>query len=278
VLDAFFSPSAVAVVGASSRETSVGHAILRNLLDGYGGRLYPVNPKGGEILGCKAYESLAAIGAPVDLIVVAIPPRFIPPLMADAAAVGCKAAIIISAGFAEMGPDGVALQNQMVAAARDHSVRLIGPNCLGVIRPGAGLNASFGPAAPPAGRIGLLSQSGALITGIISYAKAERFGLSAAVSLGAKADVADAEIVQWLAGDDQTRSIAIYAEAFPEPRAVYETLCAAARKKPIVAIKGGATEAGARAASSHTSPDRRRRTRRRSRRPACCRPTASASS
>jgi acetyl coenzyme A synthetase (ADP forming)-like protein len=252
VLDAFFAPKSVAVVGASTRETSVGHAILRNLLDGYNGDVYPVNPKGGEILGRKAYESLSAIGASIDLIVVAIPPKFIPSLMEQAAGVGCKAAIIISAGFAEMGESGLALQRDMLDAAKAHGIRLIGPNCLGVIRPGLKLNASFGQSAPPAGKIGLLSQSGALITGIISYAQGEQFGLSAAVSLGAKADVADGEIILWLGSDDETTAIALYVESFPEPRAVYDTLREVAKRKPVVAIKGGATEAGARAASSHT--------------------------
>ncbi len=252
MLDAFFAPKAVAVVGASTRETSVGHAILRNLLDGYDGDVYPVNPKGGEILGRRAYENLAAIGASIDLMVVAIPPKFIPPLMEQAAGVGCKAAIIISAGFAELGEPGLALQREMLEAAKAHGIRLIGPNCLGVIRPGRKLNASFGPSAPPAGKIGLLSQSGALITGIISYAQREQFGLSAAVSLGAKADVDDDEIIHWLGSDDETAAIALYVESFPEPRVSYDTMREVARRKPIVAIKGGATEAGARAAASHT--------------------------
>lgn len=251
-LDPFFAPASVAVVGASRRASSVGHAVLRNLIDGFDGAIYPVNPKGGEILGLRAYESLSAIGAPVDLIVVAIPPRFIPDVIAEAGRIGCRAAIVISAGFAEMGADGRALQRRMVEAARAAGVRIIGPNCLGVIRPGRGLNASFGTEAPPAGSIGLLSQSGALITGIVSYARVERFGLSAAVSLGDKADVADDDVIRWLGADDETSCVALYTEAFPRPRAVYDAMREVAAVKPVVALKGGATDAGARAASSHT--------------------------
>jgi len=207
---------------------------------------------GGEILGQKVYENLAAIGEPVDLVVIAIPPRFIPGLMDEVGSASCGAAIVITAGFGELGEEGHALQAQMLAAAEKHGIRIIGPNCLGVIRPASGLNASFGAAGLSPGRIALLSQSGALVTGIISYAEREQFGLSAAVSLGAKADVDDVEMIRWLADDDDTRVISIYAEGFPEPRAFYDLACEVSRSKPIVAIKGGATAAGARAASSHT--------------------------
>jgi acetyltransferase len=266
-LTAFFAPSSVAVVGASSRASSVGYAVLRNLifggdnavgdddqptLRGFRGKVFPVNPKGGEILGRKVYEDLAAIGEEIDLTVVAIPPKYIPALMDEIAAVGCRAVIVISAGFAEMGADGIALQNEMLDKARAHGIRIVGPNCLGIIRPPASLNASFGAAAPPAGKIGLLSQSGALITGIISYAEREQFGLSAAVSLGAKADVDDSDVLRYFADDPETASIALYVEAFPEPRAAYDVLREVAAVKPVVALKGGATEAGAKAASSHT--------------------------
>ena len=261
-LDPFFTPSSVAVVGASSREGSVGHAVLKNLLfgstsgtdrsTGFPGPVYAVNPKGGEILGVAAHKNLAAIGKPVDLICIAIPPKFIPDLIDEAGAAGVTAAIVISAGFAEMGAPGKALQDEMTARATNHGIRLVGPNCLGVIRPRAKLNASFGATAPPEGSIGLLSQSGALVTGIVSYAHQEKFGLSVAVSLGAKADVEDEDVLRWLAKDDSTSALAIYLEALTEPRKFYDVAREVAATKPIVAIKGGATAAGARAASSHT--------------------------
>lgn len=265
-LDPFFHPSSVAVVGASTRESSVGYALLKNLLfgsmraepgpdareRGFPGPVFPVNPKGGEILGEPVAENLAAIGQPVDLIVVAIPPRFIPGLMDEAAAAGVHHAIIISAGFAEMGGEGRQLQQDMVETARRGGVRLIGPNCLGVLRPGSQLNASFAESPPTAGGIGLLSQSGALITGVISYSQRECFGLSTAVSLGSKADVEDEEVLRWLASDEQTRSVALYVESFPEPLEFLEVARELATSKPVVALKGGTTAAGAQAASSHT--------------------------
>lgn len=262
-LQPFFEPGSVAVVGASSDPSSVGHAVLRNLLygtmhgpedrdRGFPGTVYPVNLGGGEILGRAVHESLASIGEPVDLMVVAIPPKYIPELMTEAGALGIGHAIVISAGFSEMGEEGRELQQTMVERARAAGVRIVGPNCLGILRPKSGLNASFAEAPPPEGPIGLLSQSGALITGVISYALQERFGLSTAVSLGAKADVEDDDVLEWLAGDDETRCVALYVESLPEPREFLRRAEELTRTKPVVALKGGATEAGARAASSHT--------------------------
>jgi len=265
-LDPFFHPSSVAVVGASARESSVGYALLKNLLygsmraqpdpearqRGFPGPVYAVNPKGGEILGQPVHESLAVIGEPVDLMLVAIPPRFIPDLMGEAAAAGVGHAIVISAGFAEMGEEGRELQTAMVEAARRGGVRLVGPNCLGVLRPASRLNASFAESPPTAGAIGLLSQSGALITGIISSSQRECFGLSAAVSLGSKADVEDEEVMRWLADDEQTRCVALYVESFTEPLEFLRVARELAASKPVVALKGGSTAAGAQAASSHT--------------------------
>ncbi len=256
-VDTFLNPASIAVVGASSRPSSVGYAVLRNLIGtndannpGFTGKIYAVNPKGGEILGHPVHRSLADIKDPVEMITVSIPPRFIPDLMTEAGRLGVKAAVVISAGFAEMGEPGLALQEKMCKAAKAAGVRIIGPNCLGILRPHLGLNASFAASSPPKGPIGLLSQSGALITGVISYAQTERFGLSAAVSLGAKADVGDAEMIDALAADDSTSALAIYVEAFKQPRAVYQAMRRC--RKPIVALKGGATAAGAKAASSHT--------------------------
>ncbi|MEM1413795.1 MAG: acetate--CoA ligase family protein [Myxococcota bacterium] len=258
----FFQPASVAVVGASRDPDAVGHAVLENLLfgqkgsrdreAGFPGPVYAVNRSGGEVLGVPAYESLAAIGAPVELIVVAIPPRFIAGLMDEAAACGVKAAIVISAGFGELGTEGQALQDAMRDRARAHGIRVVGPNCLGVMRPDQKLNASFGAGAPEPGAIGLLSQSGALVTGVVSYAERERFGLSTAVSLGAKADVDDEDVLEYLAHDDATKALAIYVEAFKEPRRFVKLAAAISAKKPLVAIKGGTSAAGAAAASSHT--------------------------
>ncbi|MCC6877518.1 MAG: acetate--CoA ligase family protein, partial [Sandaracinaceae bacterium] len=261
-LDPFFRPRSVAVVGASARPESVGHALLKNLLfgamhgqdrkEGFDGAVYAVNHKGGEILGQRVHQSLGAIGEKVDLIVVAIPPPYVKSAIDEAGQLGTKAAIVISAGFAEMGEEGRALQTQVAATARGYGMRVIGPNCLGIMRPVSRLNASFGATAPPAGRIGLLSQSGALVTGLVSYAQREKFGLSAAVSLGAKCDVDDQDVLAWLADDPETHAIAIYVEALHEPELFLEVAREVARRKPVIAIKGGTTAAGAKAASSHT--------------------------
>jgi len=261
-LTPFFAPTGVAVVGASSRPESVGHALLRNLLfggagsseraAGFQGPVYAVNPKGGEILGHPVQTSLSEIDGPLDLVLIAVPGRFVPGLVDECADQGVRNVIVISAGFAEIGPEGKALQDAMLARAKARGVRIIGPNCLGIMRGIGGLNASFGAGAAPRGHIGLLSQSGALITGLVSYAERERFGLSTAVSLGAKADIDDEEIVEWLADDPETRVITLYAESFTRPRAVLDALTRASRTTPIVAIKGGASDAGAKAASSHT--------------------------
>ncbi|MDZ7728609.1 MAG: CoA-binding protein [Dehalococcoidia bacterium] len=260
-LDVFFAPRSIAVVGASEQPGSVGYAVLKNLRysrmdgddrdEGFDGPVYAVNPHGGEILGKAVYRDVASIGEPVDLLVVAIPPASIPGVLDEAGAAGVKGAIVISAGFGEMGEEGRALQDQVAETAARHGIRVVGPNCLGVIRPPR-LNASFATQTPPAGAVGLLSQSGALVTGIISQTVQEKFGLSAAVSLGAKADVDDDDMLRWLAKDDATRAIALYVEAFKEPRSFFEVAREVSREKPVVAIKGGLTAAGAKAASSHT--------------------------
>ncbi|MGE0787471.1 MAG: acetate--CoA ligase family protein [Sandaracinaceae bacterium] len=264
-LECFFAPRAVAVVGASQRPEAVGHAVLKNLLFGaahpedegagalgFEGAIYAINPKGGEILGRPAYRSMTEVGAPIDLAIIAVPPQFVMGVVDEAGGLGVKAIIVITAGFAEMGEEGRAMQVAIAKAARGHGMRVIGPNCLGVIRPGNRLNASFAASAPPAGRIGLLSQSGALVTGMISYAQRERFGLSAAVSLGAKCDVDDQDIVRWFDQDPSTHAIALYVEALHDPEAFLEVARDVSRRTPIVAIKGGTTAAGAKAASSHT--------------------------
>lgn len=261
-LDCFFSPRSVAVVGASRDADSVGHALFKNLLfgamhgdrreEGFPGPVYAVNRKGGSLFGEKVHPSLAAIGAPVDLVVIAIPPQYVKSILEEAGSLGVRAAIIISAGFAELGAEGKALQDELARVAKGFGMRIIGPNCLGVMRPSARLNASFAASAPPAGAIGLLSQSGALVTGMISYAQREKFGLSAAISLGAKCDVDDQDVLRWLAADPETKAIALYVEAIRDPEHFLAVAREITKTKPIVAIKGGTTAAGAKAASSHT--------------------------
>jgi acetyltransferase len=261
-LDAFFAPRSVAVIGASADPSSVGYAVARNLLygcagsedrgAGFDGPIHLVNPKGGELLGQRVHESLRRVAEPVDLLIVAVPAKAVVSVLEEAAEVRARAAIVMSAGFAEMGEEGRALKEELAKTARAAGIRVIGPNCLGVMRPASKLNASFSADATPDGHIALLSQSGALITGLLTYAHRERFGFSASVSIGEKADVTDEEVLDWLAADERTRLIAHYVESFDDPRAVFEALRRTSARTPVVAIKGGSSAAGAHAASSHT--------------------------
>ncbi|HEY3351782.1 MAG TPA: CoA-binding protein [Polyangia bacterium] len=263
VLDSFFLPRAVAVVGASADPDKVGFAVLRNALygsiegpperaRGFDGEVYAVNAKGGEILGQKAVTRLSDLRAPVDLAVIAIPAPLIPAAVDECGRKGIRAVVVITAGFSEVGEAGAALEREMLAAAARHGVRLVGPNCLGVIAAEKRLNVSFAYETPPAGSISLLSQSGAVCTALISYAFEEHIGYRHFVSMGDKCDVEDAEILDYFASDGKTSCIALYIESLKQPRAFYEAARRATRKKPVVAIKVGRTAAGASAASSHT--------------------------
>jgi acetyl coenzyme A synthetase (ADP forming)-like protein len=263
VFDSFFLPRAVAVIGASADPDKVGFAVLRNALygsiagpadraRGFDGQVYAVNAKGGEILGQPAHKSVSDVPAGVDLAVIAIPAHLIPQTVADCGRRGIKAVVVITAGFSEVGPEGQKLEHEMVTAAREHGVRIVGPNCLGVIAAEKRLNVSFAYETPPPGSISLLSQSGAVCTALISYAFEEHIGYRHFVSMGDKCDVEDAEVIDYFARDDKTSCIALYIEALKQPRAFYEAARRATRVKPVVAIKVGRTAAGAKAASSHT--------------------------
>jgi acetyltransferase len=263
VLESFFLPRAVAVIGASADPDKVGYAVLRNALygsiggpperdRGFAGEVYAVNAKGGEILGQKAATKVADLPGGVDLAVIAIPAPLIPAAVEECGQKGIRAVVVITAGFSEVGPEGAALERQMLAAAQAHGVRIVGPNCLGVIAAERRLNVSFAYETPPAGSISLLSQSGAVCTALISYAFEEHIGYRHFVSMGDKCDVEDAEVLEWFADDGKTSCIALYIESLKQPRAFYEAARRATRKKPVVAIKVGRTAAGAKAASSHT--------------------------
>ena len=263
VLDSFFRPRSVAVIGASSDPDKVGFAVLRNALygtiegpadraRGFDGKVFPVNAKGADVLGQKSFKSVTDIPEPVDLAVIAIPAQIIPKTVEDCGKRGVKAVVVITAGFSEVGPEGAKLEHEMLDAARRTGVRIVGPNCLGVIAAEKRLNVSFAYETPPVGGISLLSQSGAVCTAMITYAFEEHIGYRHFVSMGDKCDVEDAEIIDYFADDEGTNCIALYVEALKQPRAFYEAARRASRKKPFVAIKVGRTAAGAKAASSHT--------------------------
>ncbi|MCW5724001.1 MAG: acetate--CoA ligase family protein [Maricaulaceae bacterium] len=252
-LQPFFTPRSVAVIGASLRERAVGHVVLKNLVEGgFEGRVWPVNPKGGAMLGLPAFASVADLPAAPDLAVICTPAATVPDLVADLGARGTKAVVVISAGFGETGEEGRRLQSRMLEAARPHLLRIIGPNCVGVLAPGARLNASFAHRQPLAGDVAFVSQSGAVITTVLDWASARGIGFSHMVSTGGMADVDFGDLVDFLANDPGTASILLYVEQITHAAKFMSAARAAARVKPVIVIKPGRHEAAAKAAYSHT--------------------------
>lgn len=252
-LDAIFRPRSVAVVGATERDGSVGRTILWNLISSpFGGTVFPVNPVRTAILGIKASPSLTAIGEPVDLAVIVTPPPSVPGLMEECASLGIKGVIIISAGFREVGAEGAALEREVVATARAAGIRVVGPNCLGVMSPVSGLNATFAARMATQGSVGFVSQSGALLTAVLDWSLSEGIGFSHVVSLGSMADVGWGDLIDYLGDDPHTQSIVMYMETIGDARSFLSAAREVALTKPIVVIKPGRTEQAARAAASHT--------------------------
>ena len=252
-LDSIFSPKSVALIGATESQGSVGRTVLENLLKGeFAGKIFPVNPKRDTVLGVKAYPSITACPDKVDLAVVVTPPPTIPGIIHDCGTVGVKGAIIISAGFKEIGPAGLELERKVIAEARAAQMRIVGPNCLGVMVPGHKLNATFAADMARPGSVGFLSQSGALCTAVLDWSLRENVGFSAFVSLGSMADVGWGDLIYHLGDDPQTRSIVIYMESIGDARAFLSAAREVALTKPIIVIKPGRTAAAAKAAASHT--------------------------
>lgn len=252
-LDAIFAPKSVALVGASERLGSVGRTILWNLISSpFGGTVYPVNPKRSSILGIRAYRSLADLPERVDLAVIVTPAPTVPSIIRQCVAEGVKGAIIISAGFKEIGPEGVALEQEILREARKGKMRLIGPNCLGVMRPTTGLNATFAATVARPGNVGFLSQSGALLTAILDWSFENKVGFSQFVSLGSMLDVDWGDLIYYLGDDPKTKSILIYMESIGDARSFLSAAREVALTKPIIVIKAGRTEQAAKAAASHT--------------------------
>lgn len=252
-LDAIFAPKSVAVIGATETPGSVGRTIVWNLLSStFGGTIYPVNPKRPSILGIKAYPSLSAVPEVVDLIVVVTPAATIPDIIKEAVDIGVKSAIIISAGFKETGPNGVELERQILEHARRGGMRIIGPNCLGVMSPITGLNATFATTIARPGSVGFISQSGALCTAILDWSIRENVGFSSFVSIGSMLDIDWSDLIYYLGDDPHTKSIVIYMETIGNARAFLSAAREVALTKPIIVIKPGRTEGAAKAAASHT--------------------------
>jgi acetyltransferase len=248
-----FEPRSVVLIGATPDASKVGGRILENLLAaGFAGRLFAINPKYSSVRGVPCFASPADLPAPVDLAVVVTPPQTVPALIDACGAAGIRAAVVITAGFSEAGSEGRTRQGALLEAARRHGMRIMGPNCLGLMRPPAGLNATFARGSALPGTLALVSQSGAVCTAMIDWANAAGIGFSSVISLGGSSDVDFGEVVDYLASDEKTHHILLYVEGVRDGRRLVSSLRAGARVKPIIVMKVGRHPAGSRAAVSHT--------------------------
>jgi acetyltransferase len=252
-LDAAFHPRSVAVIGATEREGSVGRTVLTNLSAApFGGNIYPVNPRHSSVLGIPAYPSVGKIAQQVDLAIVVTPAATVPGVIGECVDAGVRTAVVISAGFRELGAEGAALEKQIAAHLKRGNMRLIGPNCLGIMNPILGLNATFAQTIARPGDVAFLSQSGALLTAILDWSLHERVGFSAFVSTGSMLDVGWGDLIDHFGYDSETQSILIYMESVGDARSFLSAAREVAMKKPIIIIKAGRTEQASKAASSHT--------------------------
>ena len=252
-LTSLFEPKSVAVIGASDRENSVGNIIFKNILSsGYKGRLYAINPKHETIQGQQAYKSIEEIGARVELAVVATRPQTVPHIIEQCGRSGVRNVVVISSGFSESGHVGAAIERKMLEIARSYNVRILGPNCLGIIRPDSGLNATFAKVNAAPGNLALVSQSGAMCSAVLDWAKANQVGFSSVISIGTTADVDFGEILDYLIYDSRTHYILMYVEGIRNARRFMSALRSAARIKPIILLKAGRHEAGAAATAMHS--------------------------
>ncbi len=252
-LDVFFRPSNVAVVGATEAPGSVGRTLLWNLIASpFGGTVFPVNPKRRSVLGIKAYPAIRDVPAQVDLAVIATAAATVPGVIRECVEAKVKGAIIISAGFQELGPEGERLQDELKHEAQKGGLRVIGPNCLGLMCPTTGINASFAASMARPGSIGFISQSGALCTGVLDWSLREMVGFSAFISAGAMVDVNWGDLIDYLGDDPRTRAILVYMESVGDARGFLSAAREVALRKPIIVIKAGRTKQGGRAAASHT--------------------------
>ncbi len=252
--DALFEPKAIALVGASNRPNTVGAVLARNLFEaGFSGPIMPVNPHQEAIRSTINYRTIAELPAVPDLAVVATPPAAVPEVIAELGARGCRAVVVVTAGFGEgERVSGEELRRKMLAAAKPHLLRIVGPNCLGFISPAQGINASFAHLTPAAGELAFVTQSGALATAMLDWAAARGIGFSHVASLGDMSDVDFGDMLDYLALDRATRAILLYVESITEARKFMSAGRIAARAKPVIVIKSGRSSAGAKAALSHT--------------------------
>ena len=252
-LTPLFEPESVAIIGASTRPGAIGAVLIDNMLAAqFRGSLYAVNPKQTSIKGVPCFPGIDKVPQRVDLAVIATPPETVPRLIAQCGLAGVRSVVVITAGFSEVGPEGARLDRELLENARRHRVRVIGPNCLGVMRPGIGLNATFARGNALPGSLGLVSQSGALCTAMLDWATPNKIGFSSVVSLGGSRDIDFGEIIDYLVNDPKTEHILLYIEGVRDARRFLSSLRAAARLKPVILMKVGRHPVGSRAAVSHT--------------------------
>jgi acetyl coenzyme A synthetase (ADP forming)-like protein len=254
-LKSIFEPRSIAVVGASRDPDTIGYVILDSLLrDGYTGAVYPVNPRAEVVHSMRAYPSIGDLPGPADLAVIVVPKELVVQVASECGEAGVKGLVVISAGFREVGGEGVERERQLLAVTREYDMRLVGPNCMGVLNtdPAVSMNATFAPTAPPTGNVAFLSQSGAMGVTILDYAREYGIGVSKFISLGNKADISGNDALEYLRDDDRTSVILMYLESFGNPRRFTRIAREVTQVKPVVAVKAARTLAGARAASSHT--------------------------
>lgn len=253
MLESLLYPQTVAVIGASRNPEKVGYAFMHNLTrGGFPGTLVPINPEADEILGVKCYKSLEEYGRPIDLSLIVVGHKYVKPAVQDSIKAGAKTVVVITAGFKEVGAKGAEAEKELVELCRAAGVRLMGPNCLGVLNTHHRMNATFAPTVPPAGHISVISQSGALCVAILDWAASQKLGLGKVISFGNKADLNEVDFLQALAEDPETKVVAGYLESIQEGNKFLRVAQEAASVKPVVILKVGITQAGAKAASSHT--------------------------
>jgi acetyl coenzyme A synthetase (ADP forming)-like protein len=246
-----FNVKSIAVIGASPDPNKVGYSVLRNLLS-FPGSLYPVNPKHQKILGRAVYPTLSSIPGPVEMGVVVVPSHAVPQVVEEAGMKGVPLVIIISSGFRETGDAGSVLEDQVLAIARQYGIRIVGPNCLGIMLPHQGINTTFDPISPKPGNIAFISQSGAIVSTIVDWSLPEEIGFSAVISIGNQADLSFEDFLQYTAGDPNTRAIILYIEQIHEGMRFMKIAREVTQKIPVVAIKSGSSRIGQVAAASHT--------------------------
>jgi len=252
MIDAIFNPNSIAVIGASAEEKKVGHAVLKNLLQGFVGKIYPINPSKNEILSLPSYPSVSVLPDKIDLAIIVIPAKAVADALRDCSKAGVKGVVVITAGFKEVGGEGVDREKEIISIVRNSGMRMVGPNCLGVMNTKIKMNASFAAEMPPEGRVAFFSQSGALGVAIIDWALENNFGFSKFVSFGNKADLNETDFLEYFAKDPDTDVILGYIEDIVDGKKFLNIAKEVTKIKPVILIKSGATEAGARAASSHT--------------------------